>query len=525
MDNFCKKSFYLTTAIDYVNGAPHIGHAYEKILTDVIARHFSQRCENVYFLTGTDEHGIKIQKTAAEKGINPQQMCNENVAKFQEAWKALDVNYSQFIRTTDTEHKQAVQKIFKKLVEKGDIYKHSYTGLYCSGCEVFLNEKDLTEEGFCPIHMKKPEIVSEENYFFKLTKYKDAIAKHIKENPDFIVPSFKINEVLNQLEDIEDISVSRAKSSVSWGIDVLDDPEQVVYVWIDALSNYITALGYDPEKPQTAQSEKFQKCWPALHVIGKDILKFHSIYWPAILMALEVELPKQLFVHGFININQAKMSKSSGNVISPIDILKNWDLEKPDAFRYYMATAAPSGKDGSYSDDDFKEKVNADLANNMGNLLNRTLSMLVKYFDGEIKEEFRGKCDINALETVEKVKKLFDKYEIQEAGNEIISLVDATNKYVAENAPWTLAKEEKMTQCGQVLANVLEIMCVVSALIYPFCPNIASEMASQLKFDLKTKLDDLALNNLKVGKLISKEEIKPVFLRLDSELALNKGKN
>lgn len=514
------EKLYVTTAIDYANGAPHIGHAYEKILTDVIVRHFTQRCDDVYFLTGLDEHGIKIQKTAADKGLEPKQMVDENAAKFIEAWKALDVDYNQFIRTTDEAHKKTVQKIFKKLVEKGDIYKHSYTGLYCSGCEVFLNEKDLTEDGCCPIHMKKPEVVSEENYFFKLTKYKDAIAKYIKENPDFVVPEFRANEVLNQLENIEDISVSRAISNVSWSIPVLDDPDQVIYVWIDALSNYITALGYDTENP----SEKFKKYWPvAHHVIGKDILKFHSIYWPAILMALDLELPQQLFVHGFININQAKMSKSMGNVISPVDILKTWELEIPDAFRYYMSTAAPFGKDGNFSDEDFKEKVNADLANNMGNLLNRTLSMLVKYFDGEIKPEFRGKCEIDALKTVESVKAHFDKSEIAEAGADIISLVDATNKYVAENAPWTLAKEEKMTECGQVLVNVLEIMCIVSALIYPYCPNIAAEMARQLKFDLKTKLDDLTLDNIKAGKLISKEEIKPVFLRLDSEFA-DKGK-
>lgn len=512
--------FYLTTAIDYVNGAPHIGHAYEKIVTDVIARHFSQRCDDVYFLTGVDEHGIKIQKTAAEKGISPQQMCDENSAKFKEAWAALDVEYNQFIRTTDEEHKKIVQKIFKKLVDQGDIYKHSYTGLYCSGCECFLNSKDLTEDGCCPIHMKKPEEVNEENYFFKLTKYKDAIIKHIKENPAFIVPAFRATEVLNQLESIEDFSVSRAKTNVTWGIPVLGDDEQVIYVWIDALSNYITALGYDVEN----SSEKFKKYWPAnVHVIGKDILKFHSLYWPAILMALGLELPKQLFVHGFININQEKMSKSTGNVISPVDILKNWELESPDAFRYYMATAASCGKDGNYSDEDFKEKVNADLANNMGNLLNRTLSMLVKYFDGEIKPEFSGKCQINALETVEKVKKMFDNYEIQEAAFEIISLVNLTNKYVADNAPWTLAKEEKMTECGQVLVNVLEIMCVVSALIYPYCPNIAKEMGRQLKFDLNIKLEGLTLNNIKVGKLISQEEIKPVFLRLDSEFA-DKGK-
>jgi len=530
-------NFYLTTAIDYVNGVPHIGHAYEKILTDVIARHFSQRqkggLDDVYFLTGTDEHGIKIQKTAAEKGITPKEMCDEHVAIFKEAWELLDVRYDQFIRTTDEQHKKTVQKIFKKLVEKGDIYKHSYTGQYCSGCECFLNPKDLTEEGLCPVHMKKPEEISEENYFFKLTKYKDAIIKHIKENPSFIVPAFRANEVLNQLENIEDISVSRAKANVTWGIPVLGDDEQVIYVWIDALSNYITALGYDPEKSAENQSEKFKKYWPALHVIGKDILKFHSIYWTAILMALDVELPKQILAHGWITIDKSKMSKSTGNVISPKSVIESFNLETPDALRYYMATAASLGKDGNYSDDDFKEKVNADLANNMGNLLNRTLSMLVKYFDGEIREEFllarhpelvSGSQELakTAIGTIVKVKKHFDNYEIQEAAAEIISLVNLTNKYVADNAPWTLAKEEKMTECGQVLATVLEIMCVVTALIYPYCPNIAKAMASQLKFDLKTKLDDLTLDNLKIGKLISQEEIKPVFLRLDSEFATNK---
>lgn len=513
--------FYLTTAIDYVNGAPHIGHAYEKIMTDVIARHFSQRCDDVYFLTGVDEHGIKIQKTAAERGITPQEMCDENSSKFKDAWKLLGVEYNQFIRTTDENHKKIVQKIFKKLVEKGDIYKHSYTGLYCSGCESFLNAKDLTEDGLCPVHMKKPEEVSEENYFFKLTKYKDAIIKHIKENPDFIVPAFRANEVLNQLENIEDISVSRSKANVSWGIDVLDDPEQVIYVWIDALSNYITALGYDTEN----SSDKFKKYWPAnVQIIGKDILKFHSIYWSAILMALGLELPKTLFVHGFININQAKMSKSLGNVVSPTDIMRNFELEIPDAFRYILVTAAGLGNDGNYSDDDFKEKVNADLANNMGNLLNRALSMLVKYFEGEIKPDFKVQSELfdSAKQTIEKVKKHFDNYEIQEAAFEIISLVSLTNKYVADNAPWTLAKEEKMTECGQVLTTVLEIMCIVASLIYPYCPNISHEIARQLKFDLNTKLDDLTLDNIKVGKLIEKEDIKPVFLRLDSEFATNK---
>src|SRR5574344_968724 len=382
------EKYYLTTAIDYVNGAPHIGHAYEKILSDVIVRHYKTRCNDVYFLTGTEEHGIKIQKTASEKGITPKERCDENSSKFKEAWKALDIDYDTFIRTTDDYHEKVVQHIFEKLLKQGDIYKHAYEGLYCSGCESSLNPTALTEEGCCPIHQKKPEVVSEENYFFRLSKYKDALKKYIEENKEFIQPEFRANEVLNQLENIEDFAVSRASTSVSVGIPVLDDPEQVIYVWIDALSNYITALGYDTDKT----SELFERYWSEVHhVIGKDILKFHSIYWSGILLALGLPLPKQLFVHGFININQEKMSKSTGNVISPQDILNSWKLETPDAFRYYMATAAPVGKDGNYADEDFKEKVNAELANNMGNLLNRTLSMLVKYFDGEIKSEFIGK--------------------------------------------------------------------------------------------------------------------------------------
>ena len=521
------EKFYLTTAIDYVNGAPHIGHAYEKILTDIIARHFSQRCDDVFFLTGTDEHGIKIQKTAASKGITPKELCDINAQSFKDAWKALDIDYTRFIRTTDDDHEAIVQKIFNKLLEQGDIYKHKYEGLYCSGCESFLSEKDLTEDGLCPNHLKKPEIVSEENYFFKLTKYKDALIKYIKEHPDFIIPQFRANEVLNQLEDIQDISVSRSKDNVQWAIDVLGDPEQTIYVWIDALSNYITALGYDTENP----SEKFKKYWPAdVQVIGKDILKFHSIYWPAFLMALDVPLPKHIFAHGWITIDESKMSKSLGNVIAPTDVLKNFDLDIPDPFRYYMAVSAPCGKDGNYSDDDFKEKVNAHLANSMGNLLNRTLSMLVKYFDGEIKPEFdvednelvSGSRSLlqTAKNKIDLVKSHFDRFEIAEAGNEITQLVDITNKYVTDNAPWTLAKEEKMTECGQVLTTVLEIMCVVSALIYPYCPNIAQRMASQLSFDLKSvNLDKLGTKNLKTGKLIAKEDIKPVFLRMDSELA------
>ncbi|MGN0015036.1 MAG: methionine--tRNA ligase, partial [Candidatus Gastranaerophilaceae bacterium] len=425
---------------------------------------------------------------------------------------------------TDDKHVGAVQKIFKKLVDNGDIYKHKYKGLYCSGCESFLNARDLTEDGLCPDHLKKPEEVTEENYFFKLTKYKDAIIKHIKENPEFLQPAFKVNEVLKQLEDIEDISVSRNKNSVAWGIPVPDDDEQVIYVWIDALSNYITALGYDTENP----SENFKKYWPAnVQVIGKDILKFHAIYWSAILMALGIELPKTICAHGWITIDETKMSKSLGNVIASVDILKSFELKKPDALRYYMVTSAPFGRDGNYSDEDFKEKVNADLANNIGNLLNRTLNMLVKYFDGEIKQEFIEENNIIEQEgqkAIANIQKLFDGYQVSEAANIIVEFANKVNKYVADNAPWTLAKEEKMLQCGQVIYNVLEAARKIAVMLYPFCPNISKEIFDQLSAEMNVDYNEINNYRLKAGKITEKEKIHPVFPRMDSELAQDKKK-
>ncbi len=520
------EKFYLTTAIDYVNGAPHIGHAYEKILTDVIARHRKQRNNDVYFLTGTDEHGVKIQKTAAEKGISPQAMCDENAGKFVQNWKELEIDYNQLIRTTNPNHKTIVQKIFKKLLDNGDIYKHSYTGLYCSGCECFLNPRDLDENGCCPDHKKKPEEITEENYFFKLTKYKDRIIEIIKnDKTKFIRPDFRRAEVLNQLENIEDISVSRSIDSVSWGIPVPGDNTQVIYVWIDALSNYITALGYDTETP----SEEFKKYWPAdVQVIGKDILKFHSIYWIAILMALGIELPKNLLAHGWITIDETKMSKSLGNVISSKSVMDEFNLEHPDAFRYFMVTAAPIGKDGNYSDNDFKEKVNAHIANNIGNLLNRTLNMLVKYFDGIIEKSFISNDLKEAAEnTVCEVKEKFDKFEIAEAAQAIVSLADTTNKYVNDTAPWALAKEGKMEDCAKVMYNVLETMRFIAVLLAPYCPNISQKIWTQLSLEGKAidyKIDDLSWGEMKLGKIIEKEAISPVFLRLDSEFAGDKKK-
>ena len=517
------EKFSITTAIDYVNGEPHIGHAYEKIFTDVIFRHFKKRSKKSFFLTGTDEHGIKIQKTAKTLNITPKELCDKNANSFIEAWKLLDINYSHFIRTTDDYHQKTVQDIFEKLLEKGDIYKHKYTGLYCSGCECFLAEKDLDEEGNCPIHGKKPEVVSEENYFFKLTKYKDKIINHIKNNPNFIQPSYRAQEVLNQLENIEDISVSRAKTNVEWGIEVKSDPSQVIYVWIDALSNYITGLGY---KVNSESEENYKEFWPVnYHIIGKDILKFHSIYWIAILMALDLDLPKSIYAHGWIMIDKNKMSKSTGNVISPSLVMEAFNLEKPDALRYFMVTAAVNGKDGNYSDDDFKEKVNADLANNMGNLLNRTLNMLVKYFDGEIKAEFINNELINETkETIDSVLKYFDEMEPALAANKIIELVDSANKFVNDKAPWALAKNGDMVECGKTLYSILNLMAKVAILIEPYCPNIASDMAKQLKIDVNMKYSEIEDLMVKEGKLITKEEIHPVFLRLDSEIMGDKKK-
>lgn len=512
------KKFYITTAIDYANGAPHIGHAYEKIATDVIARQRKQMGYDVYFLTGSDEHGIKIQKTAAAQGVSPIELCDANVTQFKEAWALLNIDYDKYIRTTDPEHKAAVQKIFQKLVDNGAIYKDSYTGLYCSGCECFLNEKDLTEDGLCPNHLTPPEEVTEENYFFKLSVYKEQLREYISKS---VKPDYRINEVLNQLEDLRDISVSRSAETLQWGIPVPGDDSQVIYVWIDALSNYITALGYP-------DGENFKNYWPANHIIGKDILKFHAIYWPAILMALDVPLPESVYAHGWITVDEQKMGKSLGNTISPKSLMETFQLENADAIRYFFATTTPFGKDGNYSDEDFKAKVNSELANSMGNLLNRSSSMLCKYFDGEIKPEFVSDAlKISAENAKTKNIAAFDSFAIEQGAEAIIELINEANKYVNDKAPWSLAKEEKWQECGEVIYNTLETMRHTAVLIYPFCPNIAQDIWNQLSCDgnvSDVKCDDLVWGGLKVEKICSPESVKPVFLRLDSELAGDKKK-
>ncbi|MDD3014275.1 MAG: methionine--tRNA ligase, partial [Candidatus Gastranaerophilales bacterium] len=514
--------FYITTAIDYVNGPPHIGHAYEKIATDVIARHYRQRNLEVFFLTGTDEHGSKIEKTASSKDISPKEFCDLMSDKFKEEWKKLYLSNDRFIRTTDEDHRTVVQHVFKTLLEKGDIYKAAYAGLYCNGCEGFLSERELTEDGLCPDHRTKPQEVQEENYFFRLTKYKEQLKQHILANPNFILPETRVNEVLNQLENTEDISVSRSKESVTWGIPVPGDESQIIYVWIDALSNYLTGVGY------LYNNDLFDKFWPAnVHMIGKDILKFHSIYWITILMAMELPLPKTILGHGWITVDESKMGKSLGNVVSADYIINEFKLDNPDPVRYYLSTNTSFSRDANYSDEEFKNKVNADLANNLGNLLNRTLSMLVKYNDGIIIPEAITSPDHEIAKLADETKKAvienFNKYQLFEANETIFKLIDRANAYINEEAPWTLAKNpETQTRCAQVLYNVLEVCRYASILLYPYIPNITQLMWEQLSMEgnvADQKLSALNWSELKSRKITSKDQIKPVFLRLDSELA------
>ncbi|HEY9685501.1 MAG TPA: methionine--tRNA ligase [Coleofasciculaceae cyanobacterium] len=512
-----KNTYYITTAIDYVNAAPHLGHAYEKIATDVMARFQRLLGREVFFLTGTDEHGTKVEKTAKARGITPREHTDELVEEFKKAWQYLNLTYDRFIRTTDADHYAVVEHLWRTLAAKGDIEKRSYQGLYCSGCEKFMTERDLNEAGECPFHDRKPELVEEENYFFKLSKYKDAIAEHIRKNPDFVLPEFRAEEVLKMLEDVEDISVSRHRDSVSWGIPVPDDAEQVIYVWIDALSNYITGVGYRKD------DALFHKFWPAdVHMIGKDILRFHAIYWPAMLMSANIPLPRQIFAHGFININDAKISKSVGNVVSPFTLRERFDLPNPDPIRYYLMTVATFGQDGGFTEDDFKLKVNADLANNLGNLLNRTLNMTNKYFEGQVPASGHARPGVLHAEGVDEVRQAYESYDFQKAAELILQLVDWANKEINDKEPWTLAKEGKTQELSDLMYTVLETLRQVAIMLSPITPTLSDEIWTQLGYPatlsvLDPRWSDISSANIPPGQRINLQG--PILPRLDSELA------
>ena len=510
-------TYSITTAIDYVNAAPHLGHAYEKNATDVMARFKRLLGKEVFFLTGTDEHGTKVEKTAKARGVTPKQHTDELVEEFKKAWEYLNLTYDRFIRTTDADHYAVVEHLWRKMAAKGDIYKKRYQGLYCAGCEKFVTERDLNEAGECPNHQRKPDVVEEENYFFRLSNYKQAIQDHMKANPGFVLPEFRATEILQMLENLEDISVSRNKESVSWGIPVPDDADQVIYVWIDALSNYITGVGFLHDAPL------FAKFWPAdVHMIGKDILRFHAIYWPAMLMSAELPLPRQIFAHGFININEAKISKSIGNVVSPFTLQERFDLPNPDPIRYYLMTVASFGQDGSFTEEEFKLKINADLANNLGNLLNRTLNMTNKYFEGRVPQSQFAKPGALHTQGATEVREAYEQFEFQKAAELILQLVDWANKEINDKEPWTLFKNEQIQELGDLMYTVLETLRQVAIMLSPITPVLSDEIWSQLGYqaplsELIPRWADITEAHIQPGQPIQLKG--PILPRLDSELA------
>ena len=507
-----KEKYYITTAIAYTSKKPHIGNTFEVVFTDAIARFKKQMGYDVFFLTGTDEHGQKIQIEAEKMGISPKQYVDNVAGEIRKIWDLMGAGYNKFIRTTDDYHEQAVQHIFKKLYDQGDIYKSEYEGWYCVPCESFFTESQLAD-GCCPDCGRAVKKTKEEAYFFKMGKYQDALMKHIEENPEFIQPESRKKEMVNNFlkPGLQDLCVSR--TSFSWGIPVEFDPGHVIYVWMDALSNYITALGYDPEKPET---ELFLKNWPCdVHIIGKDILRFHTIYWPIFLMALGLPLPKQVFGHPWLLFGNDKMSKSKGNVMYADDLVELFGV---DAIRYYLLKEMPYAQDGSITYENIIARFNGDLANTLGNLVNRTVAMVHKYFGGIVPNPSHGEFDDElkqtALEAAKAVTEKMNEFKTADALEEIISLARRSNKYIDETMPWALAKDEsKKERLGGVLYNLLESIRFIGVLLTPFMPATADSIFGQICAET-TGWDSLsAFGTTAAGKTIGQG--KPLFNRID----------
>jgi methionyl-tRNA synthetase len=511
-----KKPFYITTPIYYPSAKLHIGNTYTTVAADAVARFKRLTGYDVMFLTGSDEHGQKIQRIAEEKGVTPKEYVDEIVAGIKDLWKLMDISYDKFIRTTDNYHEESVKKIFKKLYDQGDIYKDEYEGWYCTPCESFFTEAQLVD-GKCPDCGRPVEKAKEEAYFFKMSKYADRLIEYIENHPEFIQPESRKNEMLNNFlrPGLQDLCVSR--TSFDWGVPVEFDPDHVVYVWIDALSNYITSLGYLNDEP--ALMEKY---WPAdVHLIGKDILRFHTIYWPIMLMALDLPLPKQVFGHGWLMLEGGKMSKSKGNIVDPEVLVNHFGV---DAVRYYLLHEIPFGSDGIFSNEIFIKKTNSDLANDLGNLLSRTVTMISKYFDGEmpapnIKEAIDDELINLALETPSKVEKAIDGLKIPHALDNIWTLIRRTNKYIDETEPWILGKDEsKKDRLATVLYNLSESLRFISVLVSPFLTDTSEKINEQLNVDL-TSWDSLAsFDGTKAGTKVEKKGV--IFPRIDVEKKL-----
>ena len=516
-----KGPYYLTTAIAYTSGKPHIGNVYEIVLADAIARYKRQVGYDVRFQTGTDEHGQKVEEKATKAGVSPKAFVDEVSKEIKNQFDVMNVSYDKFMRTTDSYHEKQVQKIFKKLYDKGDIYKGHYDGLYCQECEAFYTKSQITEDGKCPVCGGELKEMQEEAYFFKMSKYSDRLIKYIEDHPHFIQPESRKNEMINNFlkPGLQDLCVSR--TSFKWGIPVDFDPKHVVYVWIDALTNYITGLGYDVDGNN---DPLFDKYWPAdLHLIGKDIVRFHTIYWPIMLMALGVPLPKQIFGHPWLLTGDSKMSKSKGNVIYADDLVS---LFGTDAVRYIMLHEMPFAQDGHITYDLMIERINSDLANNLGNLVNRTLSMENKYFNGVVAnpnevEDVDADLKSVAMNTVKLVDESMDTLHVADAIDHILNLFSRCNKYIDETEPWKLAKDpEKIGRLATVLYNLLESVRIGAILLKPYLPETAEKILQSLNTE-KTSEDDLTFGLLENGsKITDKPEI--LFARLKEEEVMAK---
>ena len=512
-----KEKFYITTAIAYTSRKPHIGNSYEIVLTDAIARFKRLQGYDVFMLTGTDEHGQKIEEYAKSAGVTPKEYVDKVSGEIRSICDLLNTSYDKFIRTTDEYHEKTVQKIFKKLYDQGDIYKGHYEGMYCTPCESFWTESQLVD-GKCPDCGREVKPAKEEAYFLRLSKYQKRLEDFIESNENFIYPEARKKEMLNNFikPGLQDLCVSR--TSFKWGIPVTFDDKHVIYVWIDALSNYITALGYDPD----GSSDLYKKYWPAdVHIIGKDIVRFHTIYWPIMLMALGEPLPKQVFGHPWLLFGEDKMSKSRGNVIYADDLV---DLLGVDAVRYYLVSEMPYANDGSITYETIIERYNSDLANTFGNLVNRTIAMQNKYFDGIIQEptdseSVDDELKAFALETVKKIEKCFETYRVADAVEAVLNLAKRSNKYLDETMPWALAKDEnKKARLGTVLYNLLEAIRYIAILLTPFMPQTAEKIFEQMNCDIKDYDSMNTFGALKAGTKVN--EAQALFARIDSEKML-----